>query len=393
MMAVDGKKAVVLVLLDLSAAFDTIDHAVLFSRLENMFGLTGCVLQWFRSYLHRRSQSVLIHEAISEALCLLFGVPQGSVLGPQIFIMYTRPIGVIARKHGVKFHLYADDTQLYATFDVNDEASLTSSLQTLEYCIAEIRSWMAKNMLKLNDDKSDVLYVASPHYLKSINTQGIHIGEICIKPNNKVKNLGVIFDQCLRMEDHVTTVCRAAYFHLKNIRSLKPYLTHKALLTVTHAFITSRIDYCNSLLYGVSDYNINRLQRIQNCAARIITNTKKYDHITPVLRNLHWLPVRYRIQYKILLITYKAITGKAPDYLCSLISIKASARSLRSSKQIMLQVPVSKLKSYGDGSFSVAGPVLWNRLPESVKSAKTMDHFKSLLKTYLFDAAFNSNQS
>ena len=96
MMAVDGKKAVVLVLLDLSAAFDTIDHALLFSRLEYMFGLTGCVLQWFRSYLRRCSQSVLIHEAISEALCLLFGVPQGSILGPQIFIMYTRSIGVIA---------------------------------------------------------------------------------------------------------------------------------------------------------------------------------------------------------------------------------------------------------------------------------------------------------
>ena len=105
------------------------------------------------------------------------------------------------------------------------------------------------------------------------------------------------------------------------------------------------------------------------------------------------MSVIYRIQYKILLITYKAITGKAPDYLCILISIKASARSLRSSKEIMLHVPVSKLKSYGDGSFSVTGPVLGNRLPERVKSAKTMEHFKSLLKTYLFDAAFNYNQS
>ena len=125
MMAVYGKKAVVLVLLDLSAAFDTIYHAVLFSRLENMFGLSGCVLQWFRSYLPRRSQSVLIHEAISQALCLLLGVPQRPVLGPQIFIIQTRQIGVIAAKHGVKFHLYAGDTQLYATSDVDHEANLT----------------------------------------------------------------------------------------------------------------------------------------------------------------------------------------------------------------------------------------------------------------------------
>ena len=110
------------------------------------------------------------------------------------------------------------------------------------------------------------MYVASPHYLKSINTQGIHIGEISFKPNDIVNNLGVIFEQCLQMEDSETTVCTADYFHLKNIRSLKPYLTDKALLRVTHVFIKLRIDYWNSLLYGVSDYNINSLQRIENCA-------------------------------------------------------------------------------------------------------------------------------
>ena len=184
-------------------------------------------------------------------------------------------------------------------------------------------------------------------------------------------------------------MCRTAYSHLRNIRSLKPYLTHKALLTVTHAFITSRINYCNSLLYCVSDYNIRRLQKIQNCAARIITNTKRYDNITQVLRKLHWSPVRYRIQYKILLIIYKAITGMTPDYLCSLTSTKTSARSLRSSKQIVLHILASKLKSYGNRSFSVTGPVLWNRLLESATSAKTMNHSKSLLKTYIFHVAFN----
>ena len=182
-----------------------------------------------------------------------------------------------------------------------------------------------------------------------------------------------------------------AYFHLRNIRTLKPFPSHESLVTVTHAFITSRIDYCNSLLFGISDYNINRLQRIQNCAAQVITNTKKYDHITPVLRNLHWLPVRYRIKYKILLIVYKVISGTAPSYLCDLLSIKTSTRTLRSNNHVMLHVPVSRLKTFGDASFSTAGPILWNGLPLHVKTAHTVGQFKSLLKTQLFTAAFESS--
>ena len=114
------------------------------------------------------------------------------------------------------------------------------------------------------------------------------------------------------MYEHVTSVCRAAYYHLKNIHCLKTFLTQKVLVTVVHAFVTSRIDYCNSLLYGISDYNANPVQRIQNSAARIVTNIRKYDHLTPVDQKLHWIPVRQRIYFKILLITYKSINGMAP---------------------------------------------------------------------------------
>ena len=153
MLAVDGKKAVILVLLDLSAAFDTVDHSVLFRRLKHDFGLSGKVLNWFKSYLSYISQVVSIRDAVSEVIYLLFRVPQGSVLGPLVFVMYTRPIGLIARKHGVQFHLYADDTQLYVSLDVNDETNRKSSLDTLESCISEIRVWMTHNLLKLNDDK------------------------------------------------------------------------------------------------------------------------------------------------------------------------------------------------------------------------------------------------
>ena len=130
-----------------------------------------------------------------------------------------------------------------------------------------------------------------------------------ITTNGSVKNLGVILDQCINMHEHVTSACRAAYYHLKNIHCLKAFLTQESLVTVVHAFVTSRIDYYNSMLYGISDYNINRRQRIQNSAARIVTYTRKYDHITPILQNLHWLPVRQRIHFKILLITYKSINN------------------------------------------------------------------------------------
>ena len=389
MMAVDGKKAVVLVLLDLSAAFDTVDHNMLFSRLENMFGLTSTVLEWFRSYLHYRSQIVSIGTAMSEVMFLLFGVPQGSVLGPLIFVMYTRPIGLIARKYGVHFHLYADDTQLYVSLDLHDGDNSRSSLTNLEHCISDIRSWMTCNMLKLNDTKTDLVYIASPHYLKNVSTPGIKIGDTCILPSDNVKNLGVIFDQCLNMNSHIMTTCRAAYFHLKNIRCLKPFLRRDALITVTHAFITSRIDYCNSLLLGISQYNIDRLQRIQNCAARIISNTRKYDHITPVLQKLHWLPVKQRIHFKILLITYKAIIKEAPEYICELIKIKTSLKSLRSADDIVLESPVSRLRAFGDSSFGVAGPRLWNQLPKSIRHAPSVKCFKTLLKSYMFRVAYN----
>jgi len=134
------------------------------------------------------------------------------------------------------------------------------------------------------------------------------------------------------------------YADPKNIHCLKAFLTQEALITVVHAFVTSRIDYCNSLLYGISDYNINHHQRIQNSAARIVINARKYDNITPILQKLHRLPVRQRIHFQIVLITYKSIDDMPLEYLCELVSIRKSSPKLRPSSQILLQVPVSRLK-------------------------------------------------
>ena len=175
-----------------------------------------------------------------------------------------------------------------------------------------------------------------------------------------------------------------------NICTLKPFISQDALITLVHAFVTPRIDYSSSLVYGIADYNINRLQRIQNGAARLATNNGKHSHVKIILRKLLWLPVNQRIHFKILITTYKCICGEAPKYLCDLLLIKKSGRFLRSSSQILLQVPVSRRRCYGDCAFSVAGPCLWNRLPESIKCAKSLEIFKSLLKTHLFEVAFQN---
>ena len=160
---------------------------------------------------------------------------------------------------------------------------------------------------------------------------------------------------------------------------------------VLHAFVTSRIDYCNGLLYGLPDCEIAKLPRVQNAAARLLMSCKKYDHITPVLINLHWLPVRYRINFKILLLTFKALYGMAPSYIIDSIHTKTNTHYLlRSNEGVLLKHPSGKMKkSFGDRSFNVAAPTLWNALPVSLCSIKCISTFKSNHKTYFFKLAFN----
>ena len=286
-------------LLDLSAAFDTVDHEIMCRRMERLLGLRGKPLAWFRSYLTARSQCVSVEEALSEIICLLFGVPQGSVLGPILFTIYTLPLYKIADRHGIQIHMYADDTQLYVLYDVTDMEQRQEVSVRLEKCISDIQSWMVTNKLQLNGSKTELVVLASSYFSKQSRDFHLKIYNDLISPSDSAKNLGVLLDQHLNMETHVANMCKASYFHIRNIRSLKPILTHDAFIYVVHAFITSRLDYCNSLLLGLSQRLLQKLQRtIQNIAARLVTGCRKFDHITPILKELHWLPVKERIQFK-----------------------------------------------------------------------------------------------
>jgi hypothetical protein len=377
----DGGKGIILVLLDLSAAFDTIDHNILVSRLQSRIGVESPALTWFSSYLEDRYQTVFLKGESSDRSLLVYGVPQGSVMGPVDFIVYLRPTYDIAQKHGISMHQYADDTQLYLAFDFDKQEEAVAKM---EACIQDIKIWMMQNKLKLNDDKTEVVIIAPARQTHKVSINMIKIGDLEVKAGTKAKNLGAIFDNTMCLHDHVNSIVKSCNFQLRLIGQARKYLTRDAAEKVLHAFISSRLDCGNSLIYGLPDYQIQRLQRIQNTAARILTRTKSWEHISPILRSLHWLPVMKRIEYKILILTYKCLCNQAPDYLQEMLEPYQPGRSLRSSDKLLLRVPKTRLRTCGDRSFTKAAPILWNSLPHHLHLCNTLESFKSGLKTHLF---------
>ncbi len=377
----DDKNVSIVVLLDLSAAFDTIDHNILLSRLEDTVGITGAALQWVASYLKDRTQSVVIEDSSSDAEPLLQGVPQGSVLGPLLFIIYILPLGDIFRRHTIPFHGYADDTQCGIASKLT---SLPNKIKELENCVADVRVWMRKNFLKLNDGKTEVFIAGPRHQRQDMLLHSVNIGQTAIPVSEQVKNLGVFWDSSMTMSRQITNICQSSYFHLHQIGRLRRYLTTETSRTLMQALVISRLDYANSLLYGISKSLIHRLQVIQNTAARIITRCPRRQHMTPVLRDLHWLPIEHRITFKLLTLTYSCLkTDTAPTYLSSLLQPYVPSRNLRSQDNDQL-VQVKTKSKFGDRSFQCAAPILWNNLPLSIKSAPSKDSFRRQLKTFLF---------
>ena len=385
--ALGSRKCVLLILLDLSAAFDTVDHVILLRRLGSM-GVRGTVLDWVRSYLSGRSQCVRIGTENSSPLEVGCGVPQGSILGPILFTLYTNPLGDLLANEDPDsgFHLYADDTQNYLAFEI---PNLLSSITSVSSCVTRVSTWLVENRLLCNNDKTEFIVIRSQYTRALPDIPAINVVDCVVDPTDCARNLGVIFDKCLSFKQHISSVVRSANLRIRNISRIRKYLTVDTARTYTQMLITSKLDFCNSLLVGLPSATIRPLQRVQNSAARLVTGTRRSEHITPVLESLHWLPVARRVEYKVLVFAFCAIHELAPGYICELVSVRSQSRALRSSETVQLVLPRTAIPTYGERAFSVAAPMLWNKLPLPLRSCTDLQSFKSLLKTHLFGVAFS----
>ena len=393
---IQSDNIVIVVLLDLSAAFDTIDHDILIDKLLKDFGICGQALRWFKSYLEHRSFCVKIDKALSDFLCLLFGVPQGSLLGPILFILYIKFLQMIAAKYGLSIQLYADDSQLYISFHPSRPSELQNVTDNVNKCLAEIKSWMVKNFMKLNESKTELLIMGKPLVLQKFNLEvKIQFGAAEITPTvlngDNWKSLGVKLDEALNMERQINSVKQACSWTMTNLRTISRYLDERVKLMLVKQLIISKVDYCNALYMNLPMVRLKKLRSVLNAGIRFIYNiTDRTEDLLHYYKKAHILPIQQRIFFKACLLSYKIVYDCAPDYLQELVQLEeprglAMTRSTSVNDHLRFKVPKMSTLKASNRRFTYYAPECWNSIPLRLRKIEDISTFKSMLKNYLYD--------
>ena len=333
--AVDRSQLTLLALFDVSSAFDMVDHEILLQRLETSCGLKGSPLLWLRSYLSDRTQMIISGDSRTQWVPVKLGVPQGSVLGPLLFILYTAGIPSLFPNHSAIGHLFADDVQAYVCGPPSAQLLLASHIDALSQ---DLHLWMSSNRLSLNSSKTQLIWFGTPQQLLKLDYTLLSEKFPHFTFSSSVRDLGVTLDSSLTFTEHISKLTRSSYFQLRRLRAIRRSVSSSTFTSIVHAFVCSRIDYCNSLLVGLPKVRLSPLQSVLNAAARLIARLPRFSHISTFMaEQLHWLPLSVRIQFKVLILMLKSQLGLAPKYLCHQILRPLSAtskRPLRSSDRL-----------------------------------------------------------
>jgi hypothetical protein len=333
----------IMVALDLSSAFDTVEHETLCAVLEQNFGIKSTSLQWIKSYLKDRKLTVKIDGSRSLERTFNFSVPQGSCLGPVLFNLYSSTIKECTDKFQ-DIGGYADDHFVKDTFNPSDRDDEVNCIGQLEKSLKNIEEWMASNTLKMNATKTDVSLFGSKVILAKCQSQSVSVGGEQVTISEGLKYLGVWLDSNLNMKQHINNTVKTAAGNIRRISNIRQFIDIDTAKTLACSLVLSHLDYANSILCGLPDTSIRKLQRIQNWAAKVVLRCGKYESSTETLKKLHWLPVRSRIDFKILCVIWKCLIGVAPSYLSNLIHLHVPGRITRSQADFnKLEVPFRKL--------------------------------------------------
>ena len=403
----DQGNVVALLLLDMSAAFDTVDHSKLLDVLHYRFGFGGTVLQWIESYLQSRCFRVNVRGELSKIIHLICGVPQGSLLGPILFLLYVEELQDLVEPYGLKIKLYADDSQLYLSLVPTDEEGWIAAKEKIEDCLRRIKQWMVDHWLKCNESKTEFLLLGKGSSLEKLSfCPSLDFGGSELLPmkcsGSVGKTLGFLLDENLTLERQVNSVKRQCGLILKNLWQVNRCLDFRTKVLLVKQLVISRLDYCNILYNGLPKKLIVRLQKTLNSCVRFIYNLQGHqEDYTPYLKETHILPIEKRIEFKACLTAYKIVWETAPEDLQDRVPMDDeidNGRSMRSNATLdRLKLRYPKFTSLNAKSRlrkrqpSVFLPDLWNQLPLSLRSLESVTDFKAQLKTRLFVEAFGED--
>ncbi len=370
--AIDNGHYVGIVLLDLQKAFDTVNHSILIKKLFD-YGMSINVINWFKSYLNDRSHVTIINGVKSNERQAICGIPQGSILGPLLFILYINDLPNYVSN--VKVSMYADDTALY--YNSND---IDDIVVKMNKDLENIRQWLIRNKLSLNVKKTDFMIIGSSQKLNRIANSdiNIHINGERIQRVNECKHLGVIIDDTLTWSKHITHITKKIAPGLFYLRKSKNIIPYDMQCTLYNAIIAPHFNYCN-VVWGNCNLTLqNKLQVLQNRAAKIIKGVDRYTSSTQTLKDLKWDNLKVKQFQNEAITMYKAVNNILPTYICKRFERKQVQYNLRNSNVLFIDKPNTEYKKR---SFTYRGANLWNTLNDNVKSAITLASFKKQLQS------------